>query len=359
MMINMKVTENTKALLLLAAPLIINHSTSHYNHLLLNVRELNILNELLISRELLPKDLFNKDRLEQIKNILEFPLSYNRIINLLERGFLLAQALDRWTSRGIWVISKYDEGYPKKLIDRLNEHAPLILFGCGDKELFNNTCVAVQGSRKISEEIEYYTKNIGRLSALSGYTIVTGGALGVDRSAVIGSLNASGKAICVLANNLEQKVLGNREVIMNGSLTLISPFDPKAGFNVGNAMQRNKYIFALAESALVINSDFEKGGTWTGAVEQIKKQNNFPMYVRNDLSVKGLVELIKLGGKPWPEPKTVEEFRVILKPNTQIEEIETKDQGILIPNCEDTLFPEAPKVKAKAYISHSAKKKIR
>jgi DNA processing protein len=63
---------------------------------------------------------------------------------------------------------------------------------------------------------------------------------------------------------------------MEGQLVLVSPYDPGAGFNVGNAMQRNKLIYALADAALVVNSDFEKGGTWTGAVEQLDKLKLVP-----------------------------------------------------------------------------------
>ena len=38
---------------------------------------------------------------------------------------------------------------------------------------------------------------------------------------------------------------------MDNNLVLISPFYPDAGFNVGNAMQRNKYIYCLSDAAMV------------------------------------------------------------------------------------------------------------
>jgi predicted Rossmann fold nucleotide-binding protein DprA/Smf involved in DNA uptake len=53
------------------------------------------------------------------------------------------------------------------------------------------------------------------------------------------------------------------------------------GFNVGHAMQRNKLIYALADAALVVTSDFEKGGTWAGAIEQLEKLRFVPVFVRN------------------------------------------------------------------------------
>ena len=63
----------------------------------------------------------------------------------------------------------------------------------------------------------------------------------------------------------------HRNLLLDGQLVLISPYDPSAGFNVGNAMQRNKLIYALADTSLVVSSDLNKGGTWAGAVEQLDK----------------------------------------------------------------------------------------
>ena len=56
---------------------------------------------------------------------------------------------------------------------------------------------------------------------------------------------------------------------------------PRAGFNVGHAMQRNKLIYALADAALVVSADFNKGGTWAGAIEQLEQLNYVPVYVRS------------------------------------------------------------------------------
>ena len=101
----------------------------------------------------------------------------------------------------------------------------------------------------------------------------------------------------------------HRNLLMEGQLVLISPYDPSAGFNVGHAMQRNKLIYALADTALVVSSDYEKGGTWAGAVEQLEKLRLVPVYVRsNGETGKGLEALRRKGALPWPNPVTPEEF---------------------------------------------------
>ena len=47
---------------------------------------------------------------------------------------------------------------------------------------------------------------------------------------------------------------------------------PDSAFTVGSAMSRNKYIYAHSEGTVIIKSDLNKGGTWTGAQENIKHE---------------------------------------------------------------------------------------
>ena len=100
---------------------------------------------------------------------------------------------------------------------------------------------------------------------------------------------------------------------MDHRLVLVSPYDPAAGFNVGNAMQRNKVIYALADAGLVVTSDFEKGGTWAGAIEQIERFHFVPVFVRNgNQAGRGNLALIHHGGVPWPNPRNGDELARLL-----------------------------------------------
>src|SRR5258708_24895620 len=114
---------------------------------------------------------------------------------------------------------------------------------------------------------------VGRLAARAGRMIVSGGAKGIDQAAMRGGLEGGGEVGGVLADSLETTAMNreHRNLLIDGRLVLVSPYDPNAGFNVGNAMQRNKLIYALADAALVVSSDLERGGTWTGAVEQLAR----------------------------------------------------------------------------------------
>jgi DNA processing protein len=150
-----------------------------------------------------------------------------------------------------------------------------------------------------------YTESVGRLAAKAGKTLVSGGARGIDQAAMRGALEAGGKVIGVMADSLEKAAMNrdHREMLMEGQLVLISPYDPGAGFNVGNAMQRNKLIYALSDAALVVNSDLGKGGTWAGAVEQLDKLRMVPVYVRSSgAENKAFAALQQKGALPWPNP---------------------------------------------------------
>jgi predicted Rossmann fold nucleotide-binding protein DprA/Smf involved in DNA uptake len=228
-----------------------------------------------------------------------------RLTRLLARGFLLSQVIERWQARAIWVVSRADADYPRRLKARLREDAPAVLYGCGDISLLETGGLAVVGSRHVGEELIEYTMAVGRLAARAGRTVVSGGAKGIDQAAMRGALEAGGRVSGVLADSLEKTTMNreHRNLLLDGQLVLISPYDPSAGFNVGNAMQRNKLIYALADASLVVSSDMNKGGTWTGAVEQLDKLRFVPVYVRlTGESSPGLDALRSKGAKPWPNP---------------------------------------------------------
>ena len=130
-----------------------------------------------------------------------------------------------------------------------------------------------------------------------------------------GALRAGGSVIGVMADSLERAALArdNREPLMDRRLVFISAYDPVAGFNVGHAMQRNKVVYALADAALVVTSDFQKGGTWTGAIEQLERLRFVPVFVRNGNDAgAGNSALLQRGARLWPEPDTSAELDKIL-----------------------------------------------
>lgn len=226
-----------------------------------------------------------------------------RICQLLGRSAPLALELESLFSRGIWGVTRVDEKYPAKLLQTLKEKAPSLLFGAGDIGLLKRRGIAVIGSRNIDEAGAAFAKEIGRKAVRSRLAVVSGGARGTDRIAMDSALETEGDAIGVMADSLENTVRKSdvRELLLDGRLVLCTPYLPNAGFSVGGAMGRNKIIYGLADYAVVVSSDFQTGGTWSGAVEALKAAW-CSVFVRDGENVpKGNRELIKLGGIPLLE----------------------------------------------------------
>ena len=306
---------NTQAILLLTAPLIVGKRDQSSEYL--TQWEYKKLARFLREIKKQPADLIGTEANEIIIEIGNF-LDQQRIKKLLGRGFLLSQAIDHWQTRALWVISRADEQYPQRLKERLKDDSPSVLYGCGDLSILDTGGLAVVGSRHVDDVLIQYTQNIGRLAAKAKLTLVSGGARGIDQAAMRGALEVGGKVAGVMADSLERTALerSNRNLLMENQLVLVSPYDPSAGFNVGNAMQRNKLIYALSDAALVVSSDYNIGGTWAGATEQLNKLKLVPIFVRSTGSLnKGLEQLRILGAKSWPNPEFPDELITILEKN--------------------------------------------
>src|SRR5207249_11851220 len=137
-------------------------------------------------------------------------------------------------------------------------------------------------------------------AASAGLPVISGGARGTDRLAMDGALQADGESIGALADSLEATMRKSdvRELLLEERLVLITAYAPTAGFSVGAAMGRNKIIYGLADFAVVVSSEFQTGGTWSGSAEALKA-GWCPIFVRDSAEApKGNQELLKLGAAP-------------------------------------------------------------
>lgn len=240
---------------------------------------------------------------EQLRSTLQIDdVEAERLASLLVRGDLLEQELARLADLGIWVITRLDDEYPPRLIERLKGSAPVMLYGAGDTRLLNRRGLAVVGSRNIDQRGFALTEFIGNACAESKLTVYSGGARGVDKTAMGAALTAGGSAAGLLADSLEKALRANdaHSAMEEGQLVLATPYSPHASFNVGMAMARNKLIYALSEYGLVIASDAQKGGTWAGAEEALKA-GWIPVFVVDGPDAPdGNKALIKRGAIPFP-----------------------------------------------------------
>ena len=230
-----------------------------------------------------PSDLLNGSLKTLLAGWVDRSITVPRLETLMGRGSTLGLVLEKWQRAGLWVMTRSDLDYPERLKRRLRSESPPVLFGCGERRLLESQGIAIVGSRDATDDDLRFAEHLGRQAAAQGYGLVSGGARGVDQAAMMGALEGEGTTVGVLANNLLRSATSAkyRRHLLSGNLVLVSPSNPESGFDVGRAMSRNRYIYCLSDSAVVVSSTARKGGTWNGAVEAINAKW-VPVWVKHD-----------------------------------------------------------------------------
>lgn len=286
---------DTEAILLLCG----RFGSERGEHSPLTQKEYEALTRWLLERKLRPADLLNAEASLLVELVLA-KLDQAKVGALLRRGTALALALEKWRRSGLWVLSRSDPAYPKRLKKKLGQSAPPLLYGAGDQDLLDFGGVAIVGSRDVTETGLKFTYDLAQASVRAGMGIISGGAKGVDAAAMQAGGEAGGTVIGMLAADLLRASVNrqNRQAIQTGRLVLVSPFNPEAGFNAGNAMARNRYIYALADYAVVVDSAEGEGGTWAGAIEDLRHEWT-PLFVRDTVEKPGNRALIAKGARSF------------------------------------------------------------
>jgi predicted Rossmann fold nucleotide-binding protein DprA/Smf involved in DNA uptake len=220
-----------------------------------------------------------------------------RIRNLLGRSGAMGFALEKWQRAGLWVMTRADADYPLRLKKRLKLEAPPVLFGCGDRGLLNRAGIAIIGSRSADGEELGVASRLGAEIASQGFSVVSGGLRGIDETAMSSALERGGTAAGVLPDSLLRAATSAkyRKGLMGRALVLVSPFSPEAGLDAGNAMARNKYIYCLADAAIVVGA-----GKESGAIENLR-HGWVPLWVKESADPgSGNAALVQQGARWLP-----------------------------------------------------------
>jgi predicted Rossmann fold nucleotide-binding protein DprA/Smf involved in DNA uptake len=233
--------------------------------------------------EMKPHDLLVGDPKRTLDGFQDKTVTLERIEPLLDRGFLIGLLLEKWQRAGLWVITRASHDYPQRLSALLGDQAPPLFYGAGDRKKLDTKALAVIGSRNAADKDLHFARQLGHSAAQQGWSIISGGARGVDEASMRGALEANGTVIGVLADSLLKTATSHkyRDAIQRGDIVLLCPFNPETGFSGANAMSRNKYVYVMSRASVVVCADANKGGTWAGATEDLKKKW-VPVWVKHN-----------------------------------------------------------------------------
>lgn len=200
-------------------------------------------------------------------------------------------------NKGIWTLTVVDDDYPIGLSERLGKSAPPVLCGAGPRSLLAERGIAIVGSRNVTEDGAAAAADIARTAAEAGYTVVSGGARGVDQLAMNAAFMSGGRVLGIIADSLQARIRkpDMLRALDSGNTTLITQQSPSAGFTPASAMGRNKLIYAMSRVTAVIASDLQSGGTWNGATEALKASNGVVAVWRGPGEGPGNARLVALG----------------------------------------------------------------
>lgn len=174
----------------------------------------------------------------------------------------------------IWMIAEDDPSFPPQL--REIPHAPLFLYGKGERFNANRIHIGIVGTRRPTAYGKEVTASIGASLARHGLTIVSGLAVGIDTIAHEAALTEQSPTIAVIGSGLDERSLFPRQntllarrIATTGG-TIISEYAPGTPPMKEHFPMRNRIIAGLSRGICVVEARERSGALITAqcALEQ-------------------------------------------------------------------------------------------
>lgn len=191
------------------------------------------------------------------------PEMAGRIQALLEEEELLERYLLRGKRMGCVPVTRVSEHYPAIVRHRLGLDSPGCLWVKGDPALLEAPGIALVGSRELLPKNREFARAVGRQAARQGLVLISGNARGADRAAQDACLEAGGRVVSIVADELERCPLRSR-------VAYVSEDGFDLGFSAQRALSRNRVIHALGRMVFVAQARLGRGGTWDGVTRNLR-----------------------------------------------------------------------------------------
>jgi DNA protecting protein DprA len=167
-------------------------------------------------------------------------------------------------SAGGTFISPTDEQWPIQLNDLVAPPIGLVIKGA--VESLQNKSIAIVGTRNPTPYGARIASDFAAGFVDREWTVVSGGAYGIDTHAHKGALIAEGQTIAVIASGIDINYpVGNErlfnEIADNGAI--VSEVMPGVPAFPSRFLTRNRIIAALSQSTLVVEAAFRSGSLRT------------------------------------------------------------------------------------------------
>lgn len=163
-------------------------------------------------------------------------------------------------------LAMCDKDYPQLL--KSIENPPIVLYIKGNiSKIDLNKTIGIVGTRKITSYGTEITKLFSFDLAFSGFTIVSGLAMGVDAVASWSAIEAGGKTVAVLGNGVDLAFPTSNEKLYDNILesggAIVSEFPLGQNPTIGSFPSRNRIIAGLSLGVLVTEGAEDSGSLIT------------------------------------------------------------------------------------------------
>ncbi|MGD0462478.1 MAG: DNA-processing protein DprA [Tepidisphaeraceae bacterium] len=194
------------------------------------------------------------------------PAKSQQIFDALRRaGEEVEPELARAQAAGASLICLEDGSYPEIL--KLIPDPPPVLYMRGQLEPRDLNGLAIVGSRRCTHYGREQAERFGALLAQAGFTVISGGARGVDSAAHRGALAPPiGRTLAVLGCGVDIAYPPENDVLFKqiaGRGAVISEFPLSTAPLAENFPRRNRIISGLARGVLVVEADIASGALIT------------------------------------------------------------------------------------------------
>jgi DNA processing protein len=161
------------------------------------------------------------------------------------------------------LVSALCPDYPSALCDLPD--APCLFRICGELPVLTRT-LSIVGTRRADDEGLEFAFELARDAVHAGLVVISGGAVGIDRAAHEGAMEAGGRTVVVLPTGFDPPYpRANHDLFLRAAAAgcLLTEVDDGCAPQPGRFLTRNRLVAALGQSTVVVQAPARSGALST------------------------------------------------------------------------------------------------